>query len=366
VSVKIITSELEGAVVKNIERKENDARVMAENMVDNMHEINEKNIKGISRTSDNYKTDHKFGNGWDVYLMDTVEMHRNLDDDSIDYQIFSPPFSSLYTYSASNRDMGNCKNTTEFYEHYKYLVKEQFRVMRPGRLVSFHCMNLPTSKSHHGYIGIQDFRGDLIRMYEDAGFIYHSEVVIWKDPVIAMQRTKALGLLHKQIVKDSAMSRQGIPDYLVTMRKPGENTKRISGEFDHYVGEDKDEVGKGRFSIDVWQRYASPIWMDINPSNTLQRKSARDDKDERHIAPLQLDVIHRALQLWSLPGDLVCSPFTGIGSEGYESIKMGRRFVGAELKESYFNQAVKNLQQAEKELNENMLFDNLEVSENTW
>jgi DNA modification methylase len=218
-------------------------------------------------------------------------------------------------------------------------------------------MNLPTSKSHDGFIGIKDFRGDMIKLYQEAGFIFHSEVVIWKDPVTAMQRTKALGLLHKQIVKDSAMSRQGIPDYLITMRKPGENTKPIAGEFDHYVGERESEIGHGRYSIDVWQNYASPVWFDIRQGNTLQRQSARDEKDERHIAPLQLDVIHRALQLWSIKGDVIVSPFAGIGSEGYEAIKMGRKFIGAELKDSYFRQAVKNLQAAEAETKETTLFD---------
>jgi DNA modification methylase len=361
VDVKIIVSELEGAVVRNIERKERDAMKMAEEMVQHMHAINEENIKGIKRTSDDYREDVKSGESWTMYLGDTVEVHKKLDDDSVDYMIFSPPFSSLYTYSASDRDMGNSKSDGEFYEHYKFLVKEQFRTLRPGRLISFHCMNLPTSKAHNGYIGIRDFRGDLIRMYEAEGFIFHSEVVIWKDPVTAMQRTKALGLLHKQIVKDSAMSRQGIPDYLVTMRKPGENTKPITGEFDHFVGTDINEGKKTanqgkRYSIDVWQRYASPVWMDINPSDTLQHRSARDDKDERHIAPLQLQVIHRALQLWSLEGDLVVSPFGGIGSEGYEAVKMGRRFIGAELKESYWRQACKNLMAAQSERGEQTLF----------
>ena len=361
VNVKIVVSQLEGAVVRNIERKEHDAMKMAEEMVQHMHTINEENIKGTVRTSDNYKRDVVTGDTWTAHLGDTVEVHRELEDDSVDFMIFSPPFSSLYTYSASDRDMGNCKNTGEFYEHYRFLIKEQFRTLRPGRLLSFHCMNLPTSKAHHGYIGVQDFRGDLIRMYEAEGFIYHSEVVIWKDPVTAMQRTKALGLLHKQIVKDSAMSRQGLPDYLVTMRKPGENTKPVHGEFDEYVGEDinegKQSANQGkRFSIDVWQRYASPVWMDINPSDTLQKASAREDKDERHIAPLQLQVIHRALQLWSVKGDLVVSPFMGIGSEGYEAIKMGRRFIGAELKESYWKQAVANLRAADNANREQTLF----------
>jgi superfamily II DNA or RNA helicase len=356
VNVKIVVSQLEGAVVRNIERKEKDADIMAEEMVKHMHAINEANVKGIKRDTNEYKTDIATSEEWTMYLGDTVDVHRKLESDSIDYMIFSPPFASLYTYSNSDRDMGNCKDHSEFYDHYKFLIKEQFRTLKAGRLLSFHCMNLPTSKTHDGYIGIKDFRGSLIRMYEDAGFIYHSEVVVWKDPVIAMQRTKAIGLLHKQIVKDSAMSRQGIPDYLVTMRKPGVNAKPIVGEFDHYVGDESDQVGTGRFSIDVWQRYASPVWFDINPSNTIQHRSARDEKDERHICPLQLDVIHRALQLWSLEGETVLSPFAGIGSEGYEAVKMGRKFIGAELKESYWKQACANLKAAEDEVKKGRLF----------
>jgi DNA modification methylase len=271
-----------------------------------------------------------------IYHADCIDVVRGLPDGSVDFSIFSPPFASLYTYTASDRDMGNCADHAEFFEHFRYLVDELFRVLRPGRLVSFHCMNLPTSKTRDGVIGLSDFRGDLIRLFRDAGFIYHSEVVIWKDPVTAMQRTKAIGLLWKQIKKDSALSRQGIPDYLVTMRKPGENTKPIS-----HAPED--------FPVALWQRYASPVWMDINPSETLQRESAREEKDERHIAPLQLEVIRRALQLWTTDGDCVLSPFMGIGSEGFEAIKMRRRFVGAELKRSYYEQAVLNIQHAASE-----------------
>jgi len=226
----------------------------------------------------------------------------------------------------------------------------------PGRNVSFHCMNLPTSKVRDGYIGIHDFRGDLIRIFQDAGFIYHSEVVIWKDPVVAMQRTKALGLLHKQMVKDSCMSRQGIPDYLVTMRKPGENPEPVTGELDYFAGDQTTFQPSGRLSIDIWQRYASPVWMDINPSDTLQKNSAREDKDERHICPLQLDVIERGLQLWSNPRDTILSPFAGIGSEGYMAVKLDRQFVGIELKESYFKQAVLNLRAAETEAKSGSLF----------
>lgn len=282
-----------------------------------------------------------------VYNADCVEVVRGLPSDSIHYTIFSPPFASLYTYSSSPRDMGNCADGKAFAEHFAFLVPELLRVTKPGRLLSFHCMLLPASKTRDGAIGLKDFRGDLIRMFVNAGWIYHSEVVIWKDPVTAMQRTKALGLLHKQILKDSCMSRQGIPDYLVTMRKPGVNDEPVSGGFDHYVGDDPAYARLAddptRRSIDIWQRYASPVWMDINPSNTLQKESAREDKDERHICPLQLDVIHRAVDLWTNEGDTVLSPFAGIGSEGYESVKMGRKFIGAELKGSYYRQAVANL-----------------------
>jgi len=350
----VITSDIEGAVVKNIERKERDAMRMAEMMVENMKDINAENIRGIERTKSDYVTRDESGESWKLMLGDCVERVRELPDESVHFSVFSPPFASLYTYSASDRDMGNAKDEEEFAIHFQFLVKELYRVIKPGRLVSFHCMNLPTSKTHNGYIGIKDFRGDLIRAFESEGFIYHSEVCIWKDPVTAMQRTKAIGLLHKQLTKDSAMSRQGVPDYLVTMRKPGVNSEPVEGELDHYEG-DAEFVSTGRLSIDIWQLYASPVWMDINPSDTLQARAARDEKDERHICPLQLQVIHRALQLWTNPGDTVLSPFAGIGSEGYESLRLGRKYIGIELKESYFNQAVKNLRACEKELVDGML-----------
>lgn len=271
-----------------------------------------------------------------LYNDDCVEVLRAMPSSSVHYSIFSPPFASLYTYTASERDMGNCLTHAEFYEHFRFVVGELLRVTKPGRLLSFHCMNLPTSKSRDGFIGIKDFRGELIRMFVESGWIFHSEVCIWKDPVTAMQRTKAIGLLYKQLRKDSALSRQGIPDYLVTMRRPGVNDEPVTKTHES-------------FPVSLWQRYASPVWMDINPSETLQRDSAREEKDERHIAPLQLEVIRRAVQLWTNPGDVVLSPFAGIGSEGYESIKAGRRFVGIELKRSYYEQAVSNLRAASSE-----------------
>lgn len=273
-----------------------------------------------------------------IYNGDCVEVVRGLPDDSVHYTVFSPPFASLYTYSASPRDMGNCANSGEFFEQFGFLVSELLRVTKPGRLLSFHCMLLPTSITRDGVIGLNDFRGDLIRCFVERGWVHHSEVVIWKDPVTAMQRTKALGLLHKQIKKDSAMSRQGIPDYLITMRKPGANPEPVTHSG---TGDD--------MPVQMWQQYASPVWMDINPSDTLQHRSAREDDDERHICPLQLEVIRRALKLWSNPGDTVLSPFAGIGSEGYAAINMGRKFLGAELKRSYYEQAVRNLQSASPE-----------------
>lgn len=264
-----------------------------------------------------------------LYHGDSCEVLTEIPSDSIHFEIYSPPFASLYTYSNSERDLGNSKNKHEFYEHFEYIVKELYRVLMPGRLMAVHCMNLPTSKSRDGFIGIDDFRGDLIRLYESVGFIYHSEVCIWKDPVIAMQRTKALGLLHKQIKKDSAMCRQGIPDYLVVMRKPGDNPEPVT-----HTNE--------TFPVEIWQKYASPIWTDINPSDTLQYRSARDNEDEKHICPLQLTVIRRALNLWTNPDDVVLTPFMGIGSEVVTALENGRRAVGVELKDSYYKQAEKN------------------------
>lgn len=276
------------------------------------------------------------GASWAAYHGDCIEVLRGMPDESVGYTVFSPPFSSLYTYSASPRDMGNSKDDAEFFAQARYLVPELYRVTKPGRLLSFHCMLLPTSKSRDGHIGLRDFRGELIRAFVEFGWIHHSEVVIWKDPVTAMQRTKALGLLHKQIKKDSCMSRQGIPDYLITMRKPGDNS-----EADRVTHTDED------FPVDMWQRYASPVWFDINPSDTLQYRSAREEADERHICPLQLEVIRRALKMWSNPGDVVLTPFGGIGSEAYVAVEEGRRAILAELKQSYYEQAVRNLEAIE-------------------
>ena len=274
-------------------------------------------------------------NKYAIYNGDSCEIVRAIPDNSIHYTIFSPPFASLYTYSNSDRDMGNSKGDDEFYNHFIFLAKELYRVIMPGRLLSFHCMDLPLMKERDGVIGLKDFPAIIRKIFEDCGFIYHSKVTIWKNPVTEMQRTKALGLLHKQIRKDSTMNRQGIPDYIVTMRKPGENPERVSHTHE-------------TFPVDVWQNYASPVWMDIRQSDTLQKKSAREDKDERHICPLQLEVIQRCIELWTNPNDIVLDPFAGIGSVPYTAVKMGRRGIGVELKESYYNQAVNNLEIAVK------------------
>ena len=276
------------------------------------------------------------GDNYTVYHGDCVDVMKGIPDATIDYSIFSPPFASLYTYSNSPRDMGNVRNDAEFFEHFAFLIAELRRVMKPGHNVSFHCMLMPTSKERDGYIGLKDFRGDLIRAFQAHGFIYASEVCIWKDPVTSMQRTKALGLLHKTVRTNACMSRQGIPDYLVTMRAPGEMVDKVTHEPEQYP-------------VDKWQKVASPVWMDIDPSDTLQYRSAREHDDERHICPLQLEVIRRGIDLWTNPGDVVLSPFTGIGSEGFVAVEMGRKFVGAELKQSYFEQAARNLAAAEQE-----------------
>jgi DNA modification methylase len=266
-----------------------------------------------------------------VILGDCVEALAGLPDHSIGYSIFSPPFVSLYTYSNSPRDMGNVRDDEEFFEHLDFLVAQLIRVMKPGRNVSFHCMDMPSSKERDGVIGLKDFPGELIRAFEKHGFIYHAKATIWKDPVTAMQRTKALGLLHKSVRGNAAMCRMGIPDYLITMRAPGECERVTHGE---------------EYPVDLWQKVASPVWMDINPSDTLQYRSAREHDDERHICPLQLEVIRRGIMLWTNPDDIVLSPFMGIGSEGYVALEMGRRFVGVELKASYYRQAVGNMEAA--------------------
>lgn len=275
-----------------------------------------------------------------LYRGDCVRLIKNIPDESIGFSVFSPPFSELYVYSDELEDMGNSKDYNEFFTAFDFLVNELYRVMQSGRIVAVHCMDLPIQKGKEGYIGLRDFSGMILKSFSDSGFIYHSRVTIWKNPVTEMQRTKALGLLHKQLRKDSAMSRVGIPDYLLVFRKDGEHKNPIHCNI----------------NVDTWQKWASPVWMDIDYSNTLNKQEARDEKDEKHIAPLQLDTIKRSIGLWSNEGDTVLTPFLGIGSEVYQSIIMNRRGIGFELKQSYFDKAVSNIKIAELESNQKTLF----------
>ncbi|BCB27040.1 hypothetical protein SKTS_19260 [Sulfurimicrobium lacus] len=309
-----------------------------------------------------------------IYHGDSCELIRAVPDNSVDFGIHSPPFEGLYKFTNSPRDISNNEGGT-FWEHYSFLIREMLRVTKPGRLHSVHCMQLPATKGREGFIGARDFRGDVIRAYQDAGWHFHSEVCIWKDPVVAQQRTKSIRLLHKQLVKDSSLSGQGLADYIVTFRKPGDNDVAIAGELDHYAGDAVDvsreaydiqaaqTIAEGRtpwpfkqwVSIMTWQRYASPVWTDIRQTRTLQYRSARDEKDEQHISPLQLDVIERCIDLWSNKGETVLTPFMGIGSEVYCAVEAGRKGLGFELKASYWRQAVINMQRLDDRLTAELL-----------
>jgi DNA modification methylase len=303
-------------------------------------------------------------NDYAIYEGDSCELMQAIPDASIGFSIHSPPFVGLYMFSNADRDVSNSEGET-FWAHYGFIIDQLLRITKPGRLASVHVMQLPTSKTRDGYIGMRDFRGEVVREFQKRGWIFSSEVCIWKDPVVAQQRTKSIRLLHKQIEKDSSISGQGLADYIVTFRKPGENMERISGKFEIYVGEgNAPESIESRlrrqsqadaekwYSIEVWQRYASPVWMDISQSRTLQYRGARDEKDEQHISPLQLDVIERCIHLWSNPGDIVFTPFMGIGSEVYGAVELGRKGMGIELKASYFRQAVKNLSDVQTNRND--------------
>lgn len=298
-----------------------------------------------------------------IYHGDSCELIKVIPDNSVHFGIHSPPFEGLYKFTNSPRDVSNGEGDV-FWEHYSFLIREMLRVQMPGRLHSVHVMQLPATKTREGFIGMRDFRGDVVRAYMAAGWIFHSEVCIWKDPVIAQQRTKSIRLLHKQLCKDSSISGQGMADYVVTFRKPGVNEIAIAGELDRYVGDGVDvsraayekQAAETRLqgkepwpyntwvSIMTWQRYASPVWTDINQTRTLQYRSARDEKDEQHISPLQLDVIERCIELWSNSGEIVFTPFMGIGSEVYCAVEAGRRGLGFELKASYWRQSVMNMQ----------------------
>lgn len=281
--------------------------------------------------------DQIHGDSFTALHGDCVEAVREIPTESVGLSIYSPPFSHLFIYSDSERDMGNAASDDEFLEHYRFLVRELLRVTKPGRICAVHCSDLPRTKSAVGFVGLYDLPGEIRRIHEEEGWTYHSRVTIWKDPVVEMQRTKALGLLHMQLLKDSTRSRVGMPDYLLVFRKTPGDEKSADR-----VGHDRAE-----FPVDLWQQWASPVWMDIDQTDVLNVRIARGDKDEKHLCPLQLDLIERAIRLWSNPGDVVLSPFLGVGSEGHVALRTGRKFVGVELKKEYFDQAVRNLNEAD-------------------
>lgn len=306
-------------------------------------------------------------NKYHIYNGDCVDVASQIDDNSIHFSVFSPPFAGLYIYSDSERDMGNCKTDEEFYQHYSFLAKELYRITIPGRLCAIHCKDLPAYHHRDGYAGLKDFPGDLLRIHESAGWDFHSRVTIWKCPVVERERTNNNGLLHKTILRDRSQSRQGMADYLIVMRKTPKSTilsdvPVVSEKgLENYIGvEDCDPRKQGSYhpskyarktvatndSINIWRRYAEPVWWDINQQNVLNGKIAREDKDEKHICPLQLDVIARAVELWTNPDEIVFSPFMGIGSEGYVSLNLKRKFIGVELKEAYYKHALKNLNES--------------------
>ena len=337
VNIYLIVTDTMQNVRSSFNEKQSNFLAMQKSMTEAMNRnINNKIKLCTMDASESYAS--KYCN---IKLGDCVQLIRDIPDESIGFSIFSPPFAELYTYSDKLEDMGNSKDYQEFFIAFKFLIKELYRVMWCGRNVAVHCMDLPIQKGKEGYIGLRDFSGMILEAFQDVGFIYHSRVTIWKNPVTEMQRTKALGLLHKQVKKDASMSRVGIPDYLMIFRKDGNH--------DHPV--------KCNISVDTWQKYASPVWMDIDYSNTLNAARGRDEKDEKHICPLQLNTIERAITLWSNEGDTVLTPFLGIGSEVYQSIKMNRFGIGFELKESYFNEAVKNCKSAEMKKNQLTIFD---------
>jgi DNA modification methylase len=376
VNVYIACADSERSIIDTIKKKEERHNEMKREMVSMIGQHH----KGRELTTENY-FGSEAGAAWTLHHGDCVEVAKRIESDSIGFSVYSPPFSNLYIYSDSAFDMGNSSNDDEFFRHYGFLAAELYRITKPGRLTAIHCKDLPMYKGRDGAAGLKDFPGDIIRMYESHGWQFHSRVTIWKDPVIEMQRTKNHGLLYKQLCKDSAASRQGMADYVIVMRKWADEDKwepvaRDGGErFFDYVGNtqhgptQKDLVRarteKERqrlYSIAVWQRYASPVWFDVAQTRVLNYQVARDAGDEKHICPLQLDVIERAIELWSNPGDLVFSPFTGIGSEGVVSVEMGRRFVGSELKQGYFDLAVKNLRAARERGGEDLFSDQGEMA----
>ena len=325
VNIYLITTDTMANVKTSIDHKQKQFEIMQKEMSDAVNA----NLTGKSLSVGDFDiTEEKNDNYW-IKRGDCIQLIREVENESIGFSVFSPPFAQLYTYSSHVEDMGNVTDYDEFVTQFSFLIKELHRVMMQGRNVAVHCMDLPIQKGKDGFIGLRDFSGMILRSFEDAGFIYASRVTIWKDPVVEMQRTKALGLLHKQIKKDSTMSRVGIPDYVLIFRKDGDRVSPVTNV---------------DLPVDLWQKYASPVWMDINYGDTLQGyRNGRDEKDEKHICPLQLQTIERLIHLYTNKGDTVLTPFMGIGSEVFQSVKMNRKGIGFELKESYYDVAKKNI-----------------------
>jgi DNA modification methylase len=370
VNAWMITSESEGEIMKSLTVKQNAHREMQRAMNEAM-KTNGFGLTDHRAVKIDISERDETGDRWKLLLGDCVSRSKEIEDNSIDFSVYSPPFSNLYIYSDSIADMGNSADDEEFFEHYKFLISELFRVTKPGRLSAVHCKDLPLYHNRDGAAGLKDFPGMIIRAHEECGWTYHSRVTIWKDPVIEMQRTKNHGLLHKNFAVRSEVTRQGMADYVIVFRKwegiegteSAEPVKQNRKPGD-YIGDNppKSFDTDRDYSIQVWQRYASPVWFDINQTNVLNKAQARENADEKHICPLQLDVIARCVDLWTNKNDLVLSPFAGIGSEGFESIRLGRRFIGIELKESYFLTAVKNLKDAEVQFKSVDLFSNAGIT----
>jgi DNA modification methylase len=334
VNAYIVQATTEGNITRAINTKIAKHKEMQERMkIAAAAFVEQENKKEKMKTDINTAT----GDGWILHHGDCVRVARNIEDESIDFSVFSPPFADLFTYSDDLQDMGNCSGMDEFRQHFEILIAEIARILKPGREVAVHCVDLLSTKSKHGRIELQDFSGEIIRMFWKHDFLFHSRICIWKSPVTEMQRTKAHGLLYKTLKSDSCNSRVGCADYLLVFKKPGENPNPVTKD-------------PHKYPVDWWQEVASPVWMTVDQGRVLNKDGARDNADERHICPLQLDVIERAIELWTNEGDLVYSPFTGIGSEGVGALELGRRFVGSELKESYFKQATLNLRNAKQQL----------------
>lgn len=290
--------------------------------------------------------DQASGENWTLFNGDCVEVMRGMPEASIHLTITSPPYLQLFNYSPSPRDVSNCKSDEQFWEHFTIVIEELYRITKPGRIAVMDVMNVPSLKHRDGAIYTKDFRGDVIRAMQTAGFLFHSETLCWKDPLLEAVRTKTLGLMHQQLCKDSSMSRAGLPQYLLAFRKQGQNAEPIVHEngLDYFIGENPPTTGN--LSHERWRRLASPVWMDVNFMRTLNARAAREEEDERHLCPMALDMIERALQLWSNPGDVCFDPFSGVGSTGFCALQAGRKSCGVELKPAYWKQAVSNLKAA--------------------